>query len=284
MKQSLRPYKDQRVALLTQHGKEAILAPILGAALGCRVERVTGFDTDSLGTFTREIPRPGSQQDAALRKARIGMEMAGLPLGVASEGAVGGDSLTGLLPWGVELVIFVDDIRAITVTGRAEGLARCVQRQATDWEQVQSLAGEGGFPDHHLVVRPDHGLHPLVRKGLRDWESLRAAFLWASGLSPHGTVFVESDLRAHANPTRCRLIEAAAHDLAGRLASACPQCGVPGYGIHAAVPGLVCDACGRPTRLARAHRWRCVSCDHEEVLPCPEATAADPRSCDTCNP
>jgi hypothetical protein len=43
-------YRGQRVALLTQHGKEKILAPVLELALGCRVELVTGYDTDLLGS------------------------------------------------------------------------------------------------------------------------------------------------------------------------------------------------------------------------------------------
>ena len=79
-------YRGRRVALLTRHGKERALAPVLEPALGCRVERVGGYDTDQLGTFTREIPRAGTQLEAARRKARIGMELAGLPLGLASEG------------------------------------------------------------------------------------------------------------------------------------------------------------------------------------------------------
>jgi hypothetical protein len=74
------PYSGRRVALLTQHGKERVIAPVLDAALGCRVERVNGFDTDLIGTFTRDIPRTGTQVEAARRKARIGMELSGLPL------------------------------------------------------------------------------------------------------------------------------------------------------------------------------------------------------------
>ena len=55
-------YKDSSVALLTQHGKEKVITPILAAAIGCDVVLVTGFDTDQLGTFTRDIPRAGSSR------------------------------------------------------------------------------------------------------------------------------------------------------------------------------------------------------------------------------
>jgi len=46
--------------------------------LGCRVAHVSGFDTDQLGTFTRNIPRAGIQLEAARKKACLGMELAGL--------------------------------------------------------------------------------------------------------------------------------------------------------------------------------------------------------------
>lgn len=75
------PYAGRRIALLTQHGKEGAIASALDPALGCRVERVDGYDTDQLGTFTRDIPRAGIQIEAARKKVRIGMELSGLPAG-----------------------------------------------------------------------------------------------------------------------------------------------------------------------------------------------------------
>lgn len=43
-------YKNREVALLTQHGKERVLAPILKEFIGCTVSKVEGYDTDLLGT------------------------------------------------------------------------------------------------------------------------------------------------------------------------------------------------------------------------------------------
>lgn len=88
-------HTGQRVALLTRHGKEQVSAPVLDLALGCRVERVDGYDTDLLGTFTRDIARAGTQLEAACKKARIGMELSYFPLGLASEGSFGPDPFTG---------------------------------------------------------------------------------------------------------------------------------------------------------------------------------------------
>ncbi len=61
-------YVGERIALLTQHGKERVIAPALEGPLGCFVELVSGYDTDQLGIFTRETPRRGSQLDAAARR------------------------------------------------------------------------------------------------------------------------------------------------------------------------------------------------------------------------
>jgi len=67
-------YQDQTIAFLTQHGKEDLLRPLLAPALGCQLVRAEGFDTDTLGTFSGEIPRPDTQLQTARQKARLGME------------------------------------------------------------------------------------------------------------------------------------------------------------------------------------------------------------------
>lgn len=66
----------RQVALLTQYGKEGMITALLESALGCRVERASGYDTDLLGAFTRDIPRAGTQLDAAHNKARLSMALA----------------------------------------------------------------------------------------------------------------------------------------------------------------------------------------------------------------
>ena len=53
-------YAGAEFALLTRHGKQRVIAPAREDALGCRVHHVDGYDTDLLGTFTRDIPRFGT--------------------------------------------------------------------------------------------------------------------------------------------------------------------------------------------------------------------------------
>jgi len=283
---SARPFEGagRRVALLTQHGKQAVIAPVLEPGLGCVVEHVTGFDTDRLGTFTREVPRPGTQLEAARRKARKGMELAGLTLGLASEGSFGPDPFTGMCTWNVELLVWIDDTLGIEVVGMAQGVARSGHLLTGDWAALEAFARREGFPQHQLVLRPDSEDDPRVHKDIADWNRLSDCFDAALAQSTQGQVFVELDLRAHANPTRMKLIEQAARDLLQRLRSSCPQCQAPGFWIAEREPGLPCADCGLPTASHRSEVWACVRCAHRSVQPRTDRSTAEPRHCDHCNP
>ncbi len=277
-------YRDRQVALLTQHGKEQVIAAVLDPALGCRVERVTGYDTDILGTFSRDIPRAGTQIEAARKKARIGMELAGLPLGTASEGAFGPDPFTGMFPWNVEFVIWIDDERDLEVVGVAQGKTNLAHTLTANWEEAEAFARLAGFPEHQLVLRPEGENDPRIRKGITDWAELQTAFAWALELSENRRVFIETDMRAHANPTRMDNIRLAAEELAQKLCSTCPACRAPGFWIVERLAGLPCEACGEPTRETRADIHGCLKCAHRVTHERTDRKFADPGRCDYCNP
>lgn len=279
-----RAQPTSRVALLTQHGKEDLVAPVFRQALGLSVERVSGFDTDLLGTFTRDQARPGSQMDAARLKARKGMALSGCSRGLASEGAFMADPLGGFFPWNVELLLYIDDGQGIEVSGMAQGPARNVHGLVQTWEQATQLAADAHFPAHHLALRPDGESDPRIHKGLASWESLRLAFDQAMAESACGSVFLESDLRAFCNPTRQHLIRAAADNLVAKLQSVCPACGLAGYWPVAAVRGLPCKHCGSPTRELLGERWACPACHHQAEVLRAQGALADPSRCDRCNP
>lgn len=272
------------MALLTQHGKERVLAPLLASGLGCSIELATGFDTDQLGSFTREAPRLGTQLEAARRKARKGMELAGTPLGLASEGSFGPDPFTGMFAWNVEMLIWIDDEEGLEVVGMAQGAARSEHIQSGDWQAIASFAQCEGFPQHQLVVRSDGPDGPVLQKGISDWVELKYCFDRAIAQSHNGQVFVEMDLRAFANPTRMALIEQAAVDLLKRLGSQCPACQAPGYWVTARHPGLPCAACGRPTSSYCREVWSCLQCQHQVVQARADVLVAQPKDCAHWNP
>jgi hypothetical protein len=277
-------YADRRAAFLTQHGKETLIGPMLQTKLGCQVIRAEGYDTDRLGTFSGEVPRLESQLQTAKRKARIGMELLGMPLGLASEGAFVPDPFGGMLPWNIELLVWIDDERQLEVIGMAQGPARSLQRTVQDEAALMQFAQEAGFPDHQLMMRPEGVAHPRVRKGLSDTHTLSSAFAACRQESPKGQVWVENDLRAFCNPTRQAMIVRAAQDLITKLQTHCPSCQRPGYAVQERQTGLPCRVCGLPTRMAKALVWRCGGCGHTDVVPAGDARHADPSRCDHCNP
>ena len=212
-------YFGRKVALLTQHGKERVIAPILELSLGCVIEHVTSFDTDKFGTFTRETPRSGSQLDAARRKARKGMELVGLSLGLASEGSFGLDPFTGMFPWNVKLLVWIDDDLDTEIVGIAQGAARSGHIQSSGWQEIAAFAERAGFPQHQLVLRPDGQDSSRVHKGIADWARPRACFDEEITHANHRQVYVELALRAFSNPSRMRYIERATGDLLQRIQS-----------------------------------------------------------------
>ncbi len=94
----------QPALLVSMHGKEEVIAPLL-RPLGLRVV-TADIDTDRFGTFSREIPRVGSALDAA--RAKIAAAFARRPevrIALASEGSFGPHPVSPLLPLARELVV-----------------------------------------------------------------------------------------------------------------------------------------------------------------------------------
>lgn len=283
---ALSVYAGLQVALLTQHGKERVIAPVLEIGLGCKVERVDGFDTNRFGTFTREIPRVGTQLEAARQKARQGMALSHLRLGLASEGAFGPDPMIGMLPWNLEVVVWIDDELGIEVVGTAENANTNFSHMVcADWDEMHAFARKAGFPAHWMIVRPDSADDPQIRKELTDWSGLEEAFIWAQRLSIHGRVFIETDMRAHANPTRMDNITSAAEDLVRKLTSLCPACSAPGFELAERIPGLPCELCGTPTNVPVEEINRCQKCGYERARQLDgESAVASAARCPRCNP
>jgi hypothetical protein len=284
MPNSPKPYAGLKASLLTQHGKESVICPQLFDSNGLEVVHVSGYDTDNLGTFTRDIPRYGSQLDAARKKARVGMELSGLKLGIASEGAFDNDPHTGMFSWNYELVILIDDHRDIEIVGFFGGLAQSASRQVSSWDEVNAFLSVARFNTHQLVIRPDDENHPESRKGVKDLETLKMTYEWAKRISKNGNVFIENDLRAHTNPTRMANILKATEDLSRKMNSLCPECELPGFWVTERKKGLPCSSCEEPTNLPIAYIWSCVKCECKKEIPIPNQTKADPMKCDYCNP
>jgi hypothetical protein len=278
------PYRGLVAGLLTQHGKEHIFVPPLREAFGLQVDLVQGVDTDRLGTFTRDVPRSGTQLQAARRKALLACDAGSTSLGLGSEGAFAGGAF-GLGVWDLELVVLVDVERGVEMVGRACEPGLLHQATVRSLDELRAFALRAGFPDHGLVVRPDNEDKDdrRIRKGVVAWGDLEAAFLEAG--EDAGGVWVESDLRAHVHPTRRTVIASAVRDLLERVSRLCPACRLPGFGKISTVAGLPCRVCATPTSQPVADVHGCVGCGHRDLRTREgQPPHAEPMRCPACNP
>lgn len=258
-------YFNRTASVLTKHGKEHVLNEILHPRVGLEIKHTDAYDTDLLGTFTLDVPRYGSQLDAARKKAQIGMGLIGTDLGLANEGAFVADTYTGMASLNQELVILIDQALQLEITGFYIGPAQNNHSYVSNQEELEKFAHTALFPSHHLVIKPSDEYHPQSIKNISNIKQLKDAFEWASANSSKGIVYVENDLRAFANPTRMENIRQATIDLANKLNSLCPECQTPGYWIKDIQRGLPCNACGMPTNQEIAKIWGCLKCDYRDM-------------------
>lgn len=282
-------FRGRLAVLATMHRKEQAIAPVLKEALGLQVETPPGLDTDRFGTFTREIQRPDTQRETVRLKAQAAL--AAVPeadFGLASEGSFGPHPC---LPWvagGRELVILIGrdsglELIGVDLTAETTWGSRLVSSVADALAFAQSVR----FPSHAIVVigasNGEQDVSKGVYKGLMTTEELEAAVRVV--LEQHGAAHVESDMRAHVNPTRLQAIERAARDLVRLALSGCPRCERPGFDVVERREGLPCGACEMPTRRIRLEIVGCTGCGfREERVPATGTAPASPAECDRCNP
>ena len=281
------PYQNQAVAFATMHGKEKAVAKAFARHLAASITVPVGIDTDALGTFTGEIPRAGTIVEAARAKALLAMKVTGLKCGLGSEGSFGPHPYVPFIPRDIEVLLFVDQANDIEIY-------ETLMTHRTNFQNVTCRPGEDisdflksiRFPQHAVVITPSApttDLPPI--KGVNSAADLTEAISRASHASSDFAVQIVTDMRAHFNPTRMAVIRALANRLARRLATQCPECGTPGFGIVDIARGLPCGWCGEPTQMAISEIWRCAKCSLEtraRTKVAPET--ADPGSCDRCNP
>ncbi|CCE74171.1 DUF6671 family protein [Clavibacter nebraskensis] len=283
---ALEPYRGATVVFATRHGKERQAVAPFRELLDARVVAPEDIDTDRFGTFTGDVPRTGTPWRTALDKARLGVELTGVPLALASEASYGGAWWAGMHH---ELLLFHDGTRGITLTEEASGAsADPGARVVGSVDEALAAAARFGFPGVHAVAVAGDAPRVVARKGLADPDALAAAVeeLLGTGGGPErggAPVRVGPDHRAHADPPRQRVIAGLCRRMAERLTRPCPDCRMPGWGLVDVERGLPCGLCGTPTAAVAADVHGCGACGATRAVPRAER-AVDPRWCDACNP
>lgn len=280
------PYRGLWAAIATLHDKERALAPVLCRWFGMTVTRAPGVDTDALGTFTGEIARKGTMIEAARQKAKWAIARTGAPLGIGSEGTFGPDPLMSFAPSALELLVLHEAANGheIIVQRRTTTNYAHVVVGATD--PLDDFLARVGFPAHAVIVRPeDSSDASLIYKGLVDRCAVAEAVDKAANGNRTNRALLQTDMRAHVNPTRMAAIARVASWLALKAARCCPACGAPGFGAVDVTRGLPCRGCMMPTSVIRAEIHGCQACRFRvERRVRSSNLRSDPQWCEACNP
>jgi hypothetical protein len=281
---SVHPYAGQQIGLATIHSKERALAPPFRRLLGAEVVVAPDLNTDTLGTFSGEVPRPDALVETSLLKAELVFNTMDVDCAIASEGSYGPIDRLPLNPGGMEIMAFVDRKRGLR-------MVETLTTHRTNWRLMKFEAGDPavpqavksfGFPDYGVfVICGSDGSHPL--KGLATLDEVVAAVDQEARRSSDGTALVIADMRAYRNPTRMKVLRALAWKLANRLKTLCPRCGTPGFGHLQSRRGLPCEACGAPTHWIDFEIDGCGACGHAVARARKDGRRTAPRlSCQAC--
>jgi len=276
----------RKIVIATMHKKEMVIGPILKKELGVDIVVPHYFDTDYFGTFTREIERRGSQLETAKAKAYAAMQATGLDLAVASEGSFDAHPSIPFIQSNLELVLLVDSKNNLAIRGHHRTSKTNINGAYVESvEEVIALAREWKFPYYGVILRKSEHEKEGIYKNLQTEKDLKIAAANLLASNSQKKIFIETDMRAHRNPTRMQAIKHATMNLIKNIKSTCKECKMPGFVVTDLQKGLKCSWCLMPTDLPIYEIYTCAKCGF--LLKKPTAKhgeLADPKYCNLCNP
>lgn len=223
-------------------------------------------------------------------------------LGLASEGSFGPYPFAPLFAGCQEMLVFIDDELGIeikeTLFSTQTNFNHTVANSVQD---LDSFLVRIGFPSHAVILRPNKtdssllkkvsGLlnknerHRLIFKGIKDESALIQAFDVCQKNSIDKMVLVETDMRAHMNPTRMKVLRKIGVKMAKRIQTTCPRCSCPGFGMTQTAGALLCEICKYPSKRPLFEIHTCPKCFLEEKLLRKDGIRhLEQKFCQICNP
>lgn len=276
-------FKGRKIVVATKHSKEKAMGSLL-FSLGLEYFVPENFDTDAYGTFTREVSRVGNQLEAARKKAIEAMKYTGVDIAIASEGSFGSDPAMPLVSSNLELVLLVDKKYGVEVRGHSRtGDTNFLYEKVSSLEEAIDFAKKVGFPGHGVIVRKNEKSKEIY-KDIVSWQDFENIVTKLLAKPFTKKIFLETDMRAHRNPTRMRNIQLAMEDLMKNITSTCPKCYMFGYVTSEYIPGLPCRLCRQPTDIAKSVLYECIKCGNKEEKNIEGPQFVEPGQCQYCNP
>lgn len=281
-------YQDTCIIIPTKHAKSIAIAPPFWNHLQADILEYY-IDTDKLGSFSGEVERKENAIQCARSKCQWALELLGEKVErcIASEGSFGPHIHIPFLPCDHEVLYFIDrklgfHLHMSHITEKTN----YQMKSLGSLEELHQFTDTSQFPSHALIIRPNNRSNSdIIFKGIQDLSTLEQAFEQSRNASIDGKVWVETDMRAQFNPSRMAAIGELADKMARRLATSCPSCNAPGWGIINTKKGLNCEHCHQETAMVSHEIYGCVLCDHTEILPRADGMKTAPQMhCGKCNP
>ncbi len=280
-------YQGACFVLTTKHSKSLAIASPFLEKLGAGVLEYM-VDTDLLGTFSGEVERKGDALACVKKKCEWAFNALGdkVEFAIASEGSFSPHPFLPFVPYNREILYFIDRRRGFHLhLSHASEKTNYRTKNVSELEDLHQFAKIAMFPSHALILSSGSGEKRKIFKGITSWEGLDAAYQECIRNEKESGVWVQTDMRAHLNPSRMEVIRELAIKLADRLKTHCPSCRNPGWGVIRYQKGLLCSFCGSETELVKTYILGCVKCGYEENRGRDDLKkTADPENCQCCNP
>lgn len=279
-------YHNKIGLIATMHSKEKAISSPFFDFLGLKIVQAK-IDTDQLGTFTGEVERKGNALMCVREKCELAMKESKFNIAIASEGSFGPHPFIPFMASDYEILYFIDREKGFHLYQTLLSINTNYSSEViSDHQRLKKFCDQVLFPSHGLIVKPNESsIKSVVFKGIQRFDMLEEAFFKCCSLSADGKALVETDMRAHMNPTRMGVIKELAYSFAKRLASPCPLCYTPGWGIVDTQNGLECGFCRSETDMVKSEVFGCPKCSHKEHRPRLDGlTQAEQQYCGFCNP
>jgi hypothetical protein len=277
-------FEGRSLFIATNHYKELVIQPLVERELKLNCFTLTLFNTDQFGTFSGEIERSLSPLETLKAKCDLGFKVTGCDLVIATEGSFGAHPDLPFCAAHDELMMLMDYRHNTSFTARILTTETNFQgKTILNEDDLLKFCKSIDFPNQAIILRNGEQSMLFLKKGINDWDELSTAYNVC--MRRHGSVFVETDMRAMHNPTRMKQIELLTQKLIDQLKVLCPACEMPGYGVTSVSPGLPCWICETPTSSVLKHVLTCAACQHQEEVYFPKGRETeDPTFCPACNP
>lgn len=284
--ESLAAFQGRKAIVVTMHGKEKVIRPAF-SEFGFEWVDMHHINTDSLGTFSGEVARLDNMYNTALKKAKMGLSNSHYDIAMASEGSFVPHPD---LPWctiNSEIMVFYDAVNNwISSEKSIETNTNYGELITTSYEEALNFAYRKLFPTHGMILNPHlENSNEFLFKGIQNIDEFKETFNTCKSLSKEDKVRIQTDMRAHMNPTRMKVIAHLAQQLAARIKNNCPKCEALGFGLTEKIPGLPCRGCGSPTDRIHYELWVCSRCQYAKRNPRTDGIKfTEPQYCFVCNP